>query len=367
MPRPFHTHKHESSMNALVHGPSDVRYEEVPIPSIEAETDVLVRVKTAAICGSDLHIYNGKEQSDAGTVMGHEMVGEVIAVGEAVRDFRPGDNVFCPFTTSCGVCRACRSGLSARCEKSQLLGFRSGGRGLHGTQAEMVRVPLADGTLVRVPDNVSTAEALLLSDILCTGHFAARNGGVNAQTGLVAVVGCGPVGLLSALWAKELGALRVLVFDTVRERLAFAREHLGVRAVAIDEEDPVKVVTEAGEGQLADIVLEVVGNPSAARLAFNLVKPGGVISVVGCHAPDAADFGFNPAEAYDKNLTYKVGRCPVRSLIPDVLPLVASGKYRSLLSTLVSHELPLSEGVEAYEMFAKRRCGCTKVLLQVHS
>ena len=173
-------------------GIQSLAYEDIPDPGLLDSTDAIIRVTAAGICGSDLHPYFGREQGlDVGTVMGHELLGEVVEIGSDVRRFSIGDIGVAPFTTNCGSCFFCRSGLTARCETGQLFGWIENGVGLHGTQAEFVRVPMADSTLVVVPDGLDEGVALLAGDILSTAAFGAELAGV--QTGdLVVVVGCGP-------------------------------------------------------------------------------------------------------------------------------------------------------------------------------
>ncbi|MGH7731446.1 MAG: alcohol dehydrogenase catalytic domain-containing protein, partial [Candidatus Eiseniibacteriota bacterium] len=197
-------------MKALTfQGIRDVRYEETPDPRLEDGRDAVVRVELAGLCGSDLHVYHGRETGiDRGTVLGHEFVGRVLEVGAAVRGLAPGDRVACPFTTCCGTCHYCALGLSARCVAGRLFGWVQLGAGLHGGQAPLVRVPLADTTLFRLPDDVDLPEALLLCDVLPTGSYCATQAEVGAGRSVV-VVGCGPVGLMAILAARERGAERI--------------------------------------------------------------------------------------------------------------------------------------------------------------
>ena len=330
----------------------------VPDPALQEPGDAIVRVRAAGVCGSDLHVYRGVETGlDAGTVMGHELAGEVVAAGRAVERFRPGDLVVSPFTTSCGACFYCRSGLTSRCARGQLFGWVEDGRGLHGAQAELVRVPLADSTLVRVPDGTPLEEALLAGDVLATGWFAAESAGA-AGGATLAVVGCGPVGLMAVLAARELGAGRVFALDSVPERLALAAR-FGGEALDVGEGDAAERVREATEGRGADAAVEAVGSAEATRLAFDLVHPGGTIAAVGVHTE--RHLAIAPGEAYDKNLTYRAGRAPVRRYMERLLTLVQSRQHD--LASLISHRLPLVEGPRAYDLFDRRAEGCTKVVL----
>lgn len=346
-------------MKALVfEGIRKIACATVPDPALAAPGDAIVRVRAAAICGSDLHVYRGLETGlDAGTVMGHELAGEVVAAGPEVSRFRPGDLVVSPFTTSCGLCFYCRLGLTGRCVRGQLFGWVEEGRGLHGVQAEYVRVPLADSTLVAVPEGTPPELALFAGDILATGWFGAESAGAGPGRS-VAVVGCGPVGLMAVIAARELGAERVFAVDALPDRLALAARW-GAEPVDFQAEDPIERIQEATGGRGADAAVEAVGTPQASRLAFDLVRPGGTIAAVGVHVEE--HLAFAPGEAYDKNLTYRAGRCPARAYMDRLLPLVQSGKYD--LSALISHRFALDRGPEGYDLFDRRVPGCTKVVL----
>jgi len=210
---------------------------------------------------------------------------------------------------SSGGCYYCAIGLTARCTAGTLFGWVEGGEGLNGGQAEYVRVPMADATLMRLPDDIGLDEALLLGDVLATGYHCARMAEVGPE-GTYVVLGCGPVGLMAVLAARSLGAERLLAVDAVPERLALAAQ-FGAAPLQLDRADVVAEVRQATGGRGADAVLEAAGTEAAGRLAYDLVRPGGTIAVVGMHHADR--FSFSPGEAYDKNLTYRVGRCPART------------------------------------------------------
>jgi 2-desacetyl-2-hydroxyethyl bacteriochlorophyllide A dehydrogenase len=351
--------KEISIMKALIFaGIENVRYETVPDPVPQARTDVVVRVLCAGICGSDLHIYHGRETGlDTGTVMGHEFAGEVVAAGKDVHRFRTGDLVCSPFSVSCGDCFFCEKGLTARCARSgQFFGWVQDGQGLHGAQAEFVRVPFADSTLVTIKDGLSLEEALLLGDNFSTGFFCADMAGVE-PTGTYAVVGCSTVGLMCVIAARERGAVNLIAVDALPHRRDLAIEMGATRSVGPDE--ALVIIRDATDGRGADAVLEAVGSPSAQRLAFSLLRSGGTLAVVGLHT--APHFAFSPLDAYNRNLTYRTGRCPARHYMEQLVSVVA--RHRDKLQRLISHRLPLSAGVEGYRLFASRGGHCTKVIL----
>ncbi len=348
-------------MKALTfHGKDTIAYESIPDPEIITPTDVLVKVNLCAICGSDLHVYHEHEKGlDHGTAMGHEFVGEVVAVGKDARSLRVGTLVMSPFTTSCGNCFYCNIGLTCRCIHGQLYGWRQHEKGLHGGQAELVRVPLAESTLMKIPEGVTLEEGLFLGDILSTGFYCAKQTEIYPDKTYV-VVGCGPVGLMAILGAREYGAERVYAIDTVPARLDMARK-FGARVINSSNQNPIEVIKAITDGRGADGVMEAVGNSATIKLAYDLVRPGGIISAVGVCTDKY--LAFSPTQAYDKNLTYKVGRCPARFMMNELVPLVQEKKYD--VTSIISHRLPLSEGVAGYPIFANKKDNCLKVLLEV--
>lgn len=347
-------------MKALtIHGKHQIHYESIPDPEILLPTDVIVKVRACAICGSDLHVYHDVEKGiDDGTAMGHEFTGEIVEMGSAINTLRQGDRVMSPFTTNCGQCFYCKIGLTCRCEKSQLFGWVEKERGLQGGQAEYVRVPLADATLMKIPDGISWEEGLLLGDVMATGFFCAQQAEIKPQ-GVYAVVGLGPVGLMTVLGAKEAGAEKVFALDSIPERMMMAKQ-FGADVIDISNAYPLEVIREATQGRGADAVMEAVGSGSAVRLAVELVRPGGIISSVGvCNDVHLA---FSPVEAYNKNLTYKIGRCPARHMMDKLTALVLKRKYP--ITSVFSHKMNLSEGAKGYDIFANKKDNCLKVLLR---
>mmetsp|Transcript_21256 Transcript_21256/g.63694 ORF Transcript_21256/g.63694 Transcript_21256/m.63694 type:complete len:329 (-) Transcript_21256:193-1179(-) len=322
-----------------------------------------------------------------------------------------------PFTACCGECFFCTSGATCRCSHvaAKLFGWVSEGGecgggcgGLHGSQAQYVRVPLAESTLVRLPAGVSDEVGILLGDILSTAYFCAESAGVRvplqacspqsacARTAVepaqkqqasaeqkepaqkahaaaaqeeqapaapraVVVVGCGPVGLLAVLLAKRAGLAHLWAVDAVPERLAMAAK-LGATPLdvaALGADGVVAEVRAATGGRGADAALELVGGGSPLRLAFDALRPGGALSSIGVNTDATLPFG--PSETYDKNLRFSCGRCPARAMMPRLLPLAQAGDFDP--TCIITHRLPLSQGVHGYDIFSRRADGCIKVVL----
>lgn len=339
-------------------GKEKVNYESIADPEILEPADAIVRITACAICGSDLHVYHEREKGiDHGTAMGHEFTGEVVEVGRQVKNLRIGDPVMSPFTVSCGNCFYCSIGLTCRCVYSQLFGWREHESGLHGAQAELVRVPLADSTLIKVEDGINQDEALLLGDIIPTGYFCARQVEINPK-GTYAVIGCGPVGLMTIAGARILGAEKIFAIDREPKRLDMAAM-FGATAIDVTHQNPKKILQDATQGRGADGVMEAVGSAATLKLAYDLIRPGGVISAVGVCTD--AHLPFSPTQAYDKNITYKVGRCPARFLMPQLIPIVQEKKFD--FTSIITHRMNLSDGSNGYKIFSNKEDNCLKVIL----
>lgn len=340
-------------------GIESVSCEQIADPQLHEDGDAIVKVSACAICGSDLHVFHGREAGiDLHTAMGHEFSGTIVETGKAVRNFKAGDPVMSPFTTSCGQCYYCLRGLTCRCVKSQLFGWVEKGRGLHGGQAEYVRVPLADQTLMRIPEGLSFETAVLLGDIIPTGFFSARQANINSGD-VVAVVGCGPVGLMAILGAFHYGASQVFALDRISGRLQAAAGY-GAQPIDFEKAESLESIRQATAGRGVDAVLEAVGSAASVKLAFDLVRPGGTISAVGVCTEK--NFPFSPVQVYDKNLTYRSGRCPARAMMPELLPIVQNDQQK--FSKIITHRLALTDGPDAYTSFASRTEGMLKVMLQ---
>lgn len=347
-------------MKALTYtGLKSISYESIADPRLMEPTDVIVKTNSCALCGSDLHVFHGRETGiDLHTVMGHEFTGEIIETGSQVKAFTRGDLVVSPFTTACGECFYCKSGLSARCIKNQIYGWVEQGVGLQGAQAEYVRVPMADSTLIGYEQYGLTGDlALLAGDIFSTGYYGALLAEIKTDS-VIAVVGCGPVGLMAILAAQLLGARTVIALDNIEPRLDLAKS-LG--AETFHPSGPWETrIHDFTEGRGVDAVIEAVGNESAQSLAFRLVRPGGIIATIGVHT--TGSFVFKPADVYNKNLNYKSGRCPARSLMEHTLPLIK--KNEALISPLITHRMSLAAGPLAYELFDQKKENCVKIVFE---
>lgn len=340
-------------------GLQSISYETIADPAIIAADDVIVKVRQCAICGSDLHVFYGREQGiDHHTVMGHEFSGEIVEAGRNVKTLKKGDVVMSPFTTSCGKCFYCLRGLTCRCVNSQLFGWVEHGQGLQGGQSEYVRVPMADSTLVKIPEGISTDEALMMGDILSTGFYSAKQANIKPDETQV-VIGCGPVGLMAVIGAVYYGSEKLFAIDTIPERLAMAKK-FGAITIDASKEDAVEKIKEVTDGRGADAVMEAVGNSGAGKLAYDLLRPGGIISAVGvCNDQHLA---FTPVQAYNKNITYTVGRCPARAMMDELTPFVQNKAVD--FTSIITHRMKLNEGVRGYDIFANKKDNCLKVVLE---
>ncbi len=307
---------------AVFHGAHDIRMEKVPDPRIQQPTDAIVRITHTAICGSDLWFYRGQQEYQDGWRTGHEPMGVVEEVGSEVRHVRPGDLVIAPFAISDGTCEFCRKGLQTSCVQGNFWGQE-----LDGAQGEAVRAPLADGTLVRIPDRVKGDERLLealfpLTDVMGTGHHAALSAGV--QEGVTCVViGDGAVGLCSVLAAKRLGAERIIAVGHHEDRLAKASAFGATDLVSDRVQSSADEVLEMTKGG-ADHVLECVGAASSMRTAIQIARPGGAIGYVGV-PHGVVEAGLDVMELFFKNLTLRGGPAPVRAYMPELMDDVLSG------------------------------------------
>lgn len=308
---------------AVYRGPGDVRIEQVPDPVIEQPTDVIVRVTHAAICGSDLWFYRGLEQDEwqPGMRTGHEWIGIVEDIGSEVRTIAKGDRILAPFAFSDGICDHCARGLYTSCRQGGFWGTTN-----DGGQAEALRAPFADGTLVVIPDEVDGDDSVLksilpLTDVMATGHHAAVSAATN-QGNVVTVVGDGAVGLCGVLAARRLGAERIVVLGHNNERLQLARQFGASEVITSRDEQAVDEAVELTGGG-ADSVLECVGSQSAMNTAIAVARPGGTVGYVG--VPHGSEAGVDLARLFASNITLRGGVAPARAYIPELLADVVTG------------------------------------------
>lgn len=342
--------------------------DDLPEPRIETAGDVVVEVEAAGLCGSDLHPYEGREAARVGVVPGHEAIGRVVAAGDEVRTVAVGDRVLVPFTTSCGACHACRGGLSARCStEGRLFGWGDPDDlevpALHGGQAERLRVPHADGTVVALDDHLDgdldAATGVLLTDNVPTAWAAIERAELAAERSVV-VVGLGAVGASAVALAHALGAGPVLAVDPVAARREVAAS-LGADLVVAPEGLPAALeeVAETRGRPGVDAAIEASGTDAGQAAAVGALRAGGVLSLIAVQT--SRRFAFTPIDAYDRNLTVRAGRAPVRSLLPRLLPRIRSGELTVPTAALVTHpDRSLAEGPELYRRFAARDAGLVK-------
>ncbi|KAI2717800.1 hypothetical protein DTO013E5_7393 [Penicillium roqueforti] len=336
-------------MQAVVfHGPYKVAVEQRPIPKVQDPEDVIVKVGYTALCGSELHMFRGVEPAGKDFIMGHEFVGTIVEMGSAVKTLQKGDRVVTAFTTSCGECFYCKQGWSSRCDKNGLFGCDS----LDGGQAEYARIPNAEGSVMKAPEGVDEKYLVLMGDIFPTGWFAANNAFKNSTPQQIAeqtvvLIGCGPVGLCALINALEYKPKHILAVDSVPSRLELAKS-LGAEPwnFQLDRAGLDKRVQELTNGRGADAVIEVVGLSPALRTGFELLRPWGTISSVGVHN---GEIPWDGNDAYSKNLTVQMGRCPVRSVAPRALEVLKRNQHK--LGFMTDKIMPLSQAVEGYKLF----------------
>lgn len=381
------------------HGKRDVRIEQVSDPAILNPGDAIIKVSSTAICGSDLHLYNGVVPSmEQGDILGHEFMGEVVEVGAAVRKLKVGERVVVPFPIACGRCFFCEQQLYSVCENSNpnaymaekmwghsgagIFGYSHLTGGYAGGQAEYVRVPFADVGPIQVPDELKDEQVLFLSDILPTGYMAAEACAI-APGQVVAVWGCGPVGQFAIQSAFLLGAERVIAIDHYPERLRMARELSGAETLHFDAVDVPDALREMTGGRGPDACIDAVGmeahgsgisyiydrlkqtmklesdRPTALREALMACRNGGVVSVPGVYGgfSDKIPFG----SIMNRSLTIKTGQTHVQRYMQPLLERIQRGELDP--GAIISHHLSLDEAPHGYEIFQKKQEQCIKVVL----
>ncbi|MFL5797756.1 MAG: zinc-dependent alcohol dehydrogenase family protein [Actinomycetota bacterium] len=340
----------------VMHGAGDVRIEEVPDARLVEPTDALVQVTHACVCGSDLWPYKTMERSDTGRRMGHEAIGRVESVGADVRTLNAGDVVVMPFAYSDGTCVFCREGLHTSC----IYGGFFGGEDTDGAQAEAVRVPQADGTLVVLPiggDDALMPSLLTLSDVMGTGHHAALGARVGPGK-TVAVVGDGAVGLCGVIAARRLGAEQIIILGRHPDRIALAREFGASDVVSERGEEAVERVRELTGGFGAHSVLECVGLEQSMSTAIGIARPGGAVGRVGVPQDETI-----PAsqQAFHGNLTVNGGPAPARAYIGELLPDILEGRIEP--GRVLDQTVGLAEVPDGYRSMDDRES--IKVLIEL--
>lgn len=344
----------------IIHGPGDIRVEEREAPELKLPTDAIVEVAASCVCGSDLWPYRGIAPVKQPRPIGHEFIGRVTAVGDEVSTLSVGDFVIAPFLASDGTCPQCRNGVTVACD--HVTGWGSTdehGFPVDGGQGEYVRVPFADGTLVKTPEQPDESlypSLLTLSDVMCTGHHAA----VAAQAGpgrTVVVVGDGAVGLCGVLAAKRLGAERIIAMSRHEPRQKIAREFGATDIVEERGDAGIAKVKELLGGVLADSVLECVGTKESMDQALRSTRPGGALGFVGVPAGGPE---LPVRYLFDTNITVGGGMAPARTYIPELLEDVLAGRINPGL--VFDVELPLDKAAEAYKAMDERTA--IKVLLR---
>jgi alcohol dehydrogenase len=332
-------------MKALVyHGPGQKAWEDVPDATVQEPTDVVVRVDTTTICGTDLHILHGDVAAVTdGRILGHEAVGTVTAIGDAVKGFAVGDRVLVPAITKCGRCEYCQRGMPSHCQTVGGIGWIFGHL-IDGTQAESVRVPYADTSLYAVPDDVTNEQAIFLADALPTGYEVGVLAGQVRPGDTVAVVGAGAVGLAAVLTTGLWGASRVIAIDSNKFRLEKALEFGATDAF---EAGPTAAgdVIALTDGLGVDVAIEAVGYPETLLAAASLVRPGGTIANIGVHGVPVA---LPMQDMWIKNVTLTMGLVDTVS-IPTLLKMVAGGRIPA--EKMGTHSFTFDQMDEAYSVF----------------
>jgi threonine dehydrogenase-like Zn-dependent dehydrogenase len=381
-------------------GINEVRVETVPDPEILNPRDAIVKITTTAICGSDLHLYDGYIPSmEKGDILGHEFMGEIVALGRLVTNLKVGDRVVVPFPIACGNCFFCTHDMWSLCDNSnpkawmaeKLYGYAPAGifgyshlmGGYAGGQAEYARVPFADVGPIKVPDGLSDEQVLFLSDIFPTGYMAAENCNIHPGD-TIAVWGCGPVGQFAIKSAYLLGAERVIAIDSFAERLRLATEQGGAEIINYEDGDVLDRLKALTGGRGPDACIDAVGmeahglgvdawydrakqtvrmqtdRPTALRLAIQACRKGGTVSVPGVYGGflDKMPFGA----LFNKGLTVKTGQTHVHKYLRPLLELVERGQIDP--SFVITHSLRLDDAPRGYEMFKHKDDGCIKVVLK---
>jgi len=380
-------------------GKQNVVVRDVPDPRILNTRDAIVKVTSTAICGSDLHLYNGFNPTmERGDILGHEFMGEVVELGSSVRNLKIGDRVVVPFPISCGACEACTANLWSLCQNTNpnawmaekmfggttagIFGYSHLTGGYAGGQAEYARVPFADVGPLKIENGMSDEQVLFLSDIFPTGYMGAEMCDIKPGS-TVAVWGAGPVGQFAMASAFLLGAHRVIAIDRFAYRLQMARDNWGVEIINYAESSPLEALKEMTAGRGPDACIDAVGSeahshgpmylidrakqavmmesdrPIALREAILACRPGGVVSVIGVYAGLVDHF---PVGAFmQKGLTMRTGQCHVHRYMKPLLQRIENGEIDP--TKVITHRMPLNAAPQGYEIFSNKEDGCEKIVL----
>jgi threonine dehydrogenase-like Zn-dependent dehydrogenase len=383
-------------------GKQDVRVEQVPDPKILNQRDAIVKITSTAICGSDLHLYNGFVPTmESGDILGHEFMGEVVEVGRGVNNLQKADRVVVPFPIACGSCFSCEHGLFSVCENSNpnawmaekmwghspagVFGYSHLLGGYAGGQAEYARVPFADVGPIKIPDGLTDDQVLFLSDIFPTGYMGADM--CNIQPGdTIAVWGCGPVGQFAMKSAFLLGAERVIGIDRFPERLRMAREKVGAQTLNYEEVDIQDALKDLTGGRGPDACIDAVGleahtpgmvgaydrakqalmletdRPIALRQAIMACRNGGTVSVIGVYGGFIDKFPMG--SVMNRSLTIRTGQCHVQRYMRPLLERIQNGDIDP--SFVITHHMRLEDAPEGYAIFKDKQDDCIKIVLKPH-
>ena len=332
-------------MKALVyHGPGERGWDTVDDPSIIDPTDVIARVDTTTICGTDLHILKGDvPETTPGTILGHEAVGTVQEVGSAVTTLSPGDRVLMSCISACGRCRFCKEGRYGQCIGGGGWIF---GHTINGVQAEYARVPFADNSTYKVPEQLTDEQVLFLADILPTSYEVGVLSGKVSPGDVVAIVGAGPIGLAAILTAQLYTPGHIVAIDLANSRLESATRFGADVIVNNGQEDPIERIMELTDGLGADVAFEAVGVPATFELAADLIRPGGRVANIGVHGKAAS---LHLEKLWIRDVTITTGLVDTFS-IPQLMRLIESGRLDPTL--FATHRFALSDTMAAYDTFA---------------
>ncbi|MGZ4221771.1 MAG: zinc-dependent alcohol dehydrogenase family protein [Solirubrobacteraceae bacterium] len=332
-------------MRALVyHGPGERGWDTVDDPTIIDATDIIVRVDTSTICGTDLHILKGDvPETTPGTVLGHEAVGTVMEIGAAVSTVAPGDHVLMSCVSSCGRCRFCKEGRYGQCQGGGGWIF---GHLIDGVQAEYARVPFADNSVYKIPPGLTDEQVLFLADILPTSYEVGVLNGMVSPGDLVAIVGAGPIGLAAILTARLYTPGKIVAIDLAESRLEGARRFGADETINNGDEDAVARIMEMTDGLGADVAFEAVGVPQTFELATDLIRPGGRVANIGVHGKAVT---LHLEKLWIRDVTVTTGLVDTHS-IPQLMRLIVSGRLDP--SLFATHRFALGDTMAAYDTFA---------------